>query len=67
MRYNLQIWFTIFSFSYCDFMTIVEGIVSIEERMLDVKKRHEYCLQEKWERNIELKKYVESKTGISLS
>ncbi len=48
----------------CDSIATAEGIVSIEERMLDVKKRYGYYPQEKWERNMELKKYFESKAGI---
>ena len=48
----------------CD--SFAEGIVSIEERMLDVKKRYGYYPQEKWERNIELKEYFENKARMSL-
>lgn len=50
----------------CDSIATAEGIVSIEERMLDVKKRYGYYPQEKWERNMELKTYFERKAGMSL-
>lgn len=51
---------------FCDSIATAEGIVSIEERMLDVKKRYGYYPLEKWERNLELKKYFEEKADKSL-
>ncbi len=50
----------------CDSIATAEGIVSMEERMLDVKKRYGYYPREKWERNMELKKYFENKAGMLL-
>lgn len=50
----------------CDSIATAEGIVSMEERMLDVKNRYGYYPQEKWNRNIEIKKYFEGKAGKSL-
>lgn len=50
----------------CDSIATAEGIVSIEERMLDVKKRYGYYPREKWERNMELKEYFEDKIQMSL-
>lgn len=50
----------------CDSIATAEGIVPIEERMLDVKKRYGYYPREKWERNIELKEYFERKAQMPL-
>lgn len=47
----------------CDSLATWEGVVSLEERMLDVKERYGYYPQSKWERNVELKKYFEKKAG----
>lgn len=50
----------------CDSIAKADGIVSLEERMNDVKGRYGYYPQEKWDRNIELKKYFEDKMGMDL-
>ncbi|MDE7017439.1 MAG: HD domain-containing protein [Lachnospiraceae bacterium] len=50
----------------CDSIAKADGIVSLEERMNDVKGRYGYYPQEKWDRNIELKKYFEEKMGKEL-
>ncbi len=50
----------------CDSVATGEGIVSLEERMQDVKSRYGYYPQEKWDRNMELKAYFEEKTGRNL-
>jgi len=50
----------------CDSIAKADGIVSMEERMNDVKSRYGYYPQEKWDRNIELKQYFEDKMGKSL-
>lgn len=50
----------------CDSIATAEGVVSIEERMQDVKKRYGYYPREKWERNMELKEYFEAKIQMSL-
>lgn len=47
----------------CDSLAGAEGVLYIEERMEDVKRRYGSFPQEKWDRNIELKKYFEEKTG----
>lgn len=39
------------------------GVVDIETRMNDVKTRYGYYPQDKWNKNIELKKYFEDKIG----
>lgn len=50
----------------CDAIAKAEGIVSLEERMNDVKSRYGYYPQEKWNRNMELKRYFEDKMQKSL-
>lgn len=45
----------------CDSIAKADGIVSLEERMNDVKSRYGYYPQEKWNRNVELKAYFEEK------
>ena len=47
----------------CDAMGAAEGIVDIEERMSDVKKRYGSYPQDKWDKNLALKKYFEDLTG----
>ncbi len=56
-----------FLIQLCDSIATAEGIVSMEERMLDVKKRYGTYPLEKWERNLELKKYFEEKAGKPLN
>lgn len=50
----------------CDAIATADGIVSLEERMNDVKSRYGYYPQEKWNRNMELKRYFEDKMQKSL-
>lgn len=45
----------------CDAIAKADGIVSLEERMNDVKGRYGYYPQKKWDRNIQLKEYFEEK------
>lgn len=45
----------------CDAIAKADGIVPLEERMNDVKKRHGYYPQKKWDRNLWLKEYFEEK------
>lgn len=45
----------------CDAIAKADGIVSLEERMNDVKNRYGYYPQKKWDRNIWLKEYFEEK------
>lgn len=47
----------------CDSLAGSEGVLDIEERMGDVKKRYGYYPQEKWDFNIRLKEYFEKKIG----
>ncbi len=47
----------------CDSMASADGIVDMEERMNDVKRRYGAYPQSKWDKNMELKKYFEQKVG----
>lgn len=47
----------------CDSLAGGEAILSIEERMLDVKRRYGGYPQDKWDKNLELKDYFEKKAG----
>lgn len=47
----------------CDCLAGAEGVLEMEERMADVKKRYGRYPQEKWDKNMELKAYFEAKTG----
>lgn len=47
----------------CDSLAGSEGVLDIEERMADVKRRYGAYPQEKWDTNIGLKAYFEQKTG----
>ena len=40
-----------------------EGVLDIEERMLDVKRRYGFYPQEKWDAHIGLRRYFEEKMG----
>lgn len=47
----------------CDALAGAEGVLDMEERMLDVKNRYGSYPQAKWDSNIGLKKHFEEKTG----
>ena len=47
----------------CDSIGAAEGVVSMEERMGDVKRRYGSYPQDKWEKNLSLKEYFSQKTG----
>lgn len=47
----------------CDCLAGSDGVVDMEERMLDVKHRYGSYPQEKWDHNMWLKRYFEEKTG----
>lgn len=47
----------------CDALAEAEGVLDMEERMMDVKKRYGFYPQEKWDKNLELKKHFEKKIG----
>lgn len=50
----------------CDALAGVDGVVDIELRMEDVKKRYGSYPKAKWERNLALKNYFEKKAGNSI-
>lgn len=45
----------------CDCLAGTEGVLDIEERMGDIKKRYGFYPQEKWNANIKLMRYFEDK------
>ena len=47
----------------CDALAGSEGVLNIEERMLDVKSRYGFYPQAKWDSNMNLKLYFEQKAG----
>ena len=47
----------------CDSLAGAEGVLNMEERMEDVKRRYGSYSQEKWDRNLELKGHFEAKMG----
>lgn len=47
----------------CDSIGAAEGVVSMEERMGDVKRRYGSYPQDKWDRNLELRAIFEKKSG----
>lgn len=47
----------------CDSLSGSEGVLDIEERMEDVKRRYGSYPKEKWDSNLRLKKYFEEKMG----
>lgn len=47
----------------CDALSGAEGVLDIEERMRDVKRRYGSYPQAKWDSNMALKKYFEEKMG----
>ena len=47
----------------CDSLAGAEGVLGIEERMGDVKRRYGSYPQEKWDSNLAIKKHFEEKMG----
>lgn len=47
----------------CDCIGTADGVSSMEERMGDVKRRYGKFPQDKWDKNMELKAYFDSKVG----
>jgi len=47
----------------CDCLAGSEGVMDMESRMADVKRRYGSYPQEKWDANMSLKHYFEAKTG----
>ena len=50
----------------CDALAGTEGVMNIEDRMADVKRRYGFYPQEKWDANLRLKAEFEQKTGKNL-
>lgn len=50
----------------CDSIAGAEGVLTMEERMIDVKRRYGSYPQEKWNSNLNLKKHFEEKMGKDL-
>ena len=50
----------------CDCLSGSAGVVDMEARMLDVKKRYGFYCQDKWDTNMWLKAYFEEKTGKNI-
>jgi len=50
----------------CDALAGSEGVLDMEDRMLDVKNRYGSYPQEKWNSNMKLKEYFEVKTGRNI-
>ena len=50
----------------CDALAGSEGVLRVEERMNDVKRRYGTYPQKKWDGNLRLKSYFEDKTGKDL-
>lgn len=47
----------------CDCLAGAEGVMDMEARMADVKRRYGFYPQEKWDANLKLKRYFEEKAG----
>ena len=47
----------------CDALAGSDGVLQIEERMSDVKRRYGTYPQEKWDQNLAIRKYFEEKMG----
>ncbi len=50
----------------CDSLAGSTGVLKIEERMADVRRRYGSYPQEKWNSNLKLKEYFEQKTGRNI-
>ncbi len=50
----------------CDCLAGSDGVVDMEERMLDVKRRYGEYPQKKWDNNMALKGYFEAKCGRNI-
>lgn len=50
----------------CDALAGAEGVLDIEERMGDVKRRYGYYPEDKWNINLELKKLFEDRMNADL-
>jgi len=50
----------------CDCLAGSEGVMDMEQRMMDVKNRYGFYRQDKWDTNLKLKQYFEEKAGQSV-
>lgn len=50
----------------CDCLSGAEGVMDMEARMLDVKRRYGFYPQEKWDRNMELRHLFETRCGADI-
>ena len=50
----------------CDAMSGSEGVMNMEDRMNDVRRRYGYYSQQKWDSNMTLRKHFEEKMGMDL-
>ena len=50
----------------CDALAGSDGVLNIEDRMLDVKRRYGFYPREKWDTNMRLKAYFEAKAGENI-
>ena len=50
----------------CDSLAGADGVLDMETRMEDVRRRYGSYPQDKWNRNLELKRYFEEKAGRNL-
>lgn len=47
----------------CDSLAAAEGVVDMEDRMNDIRRRYGFYPQSKWDKNMALRRYFEEKTG----
>ena len=50
----------------CDALAGSDGVIDMEERMLDIKSRYGCYPQDKWDSNLELKRHFEEITGKNI-
>ena len=50
----------------CDALAGADGVMNMEERMADVKRRYGSYPQDKWDRNVQLKQLFERKAGKNI-
>ena len=50
----------------CDALAGAEGVMDIEDRMNDVRRRYGQYSQRKWDMNLSLKAYFEEKMGMNI-
>lgn len=50
----------------CDALALAQGVVNIEERMADVRRRYGCYPQSQWDKNLELKSYFENLIGENI-